>query len=386
MAIEKRGKYYWYSFVWRGERIRESSKQANRATCRDMMAAHRTRLAKGEQGILDRAPVPTFAEFVAQRFEPWIRSEHAAKPNTLNYYLDNLKALATYEPLQDAKLDAINMDMVDDFVAKRRATKRKGGKSFLKISTINRSLEVWRHALNKALDWKVIEKAPPKISNRPGQGARERILTHAEEQAYLAAAKQPLRDTQTLIIDAGLRPEEAHALRWERVHFSPAGRALYGYIHIDHGKSKYAKRNVSLTARSKALLEMRHSAQGQPTEGWVFPAETVSGHTDTDSLKGQHARALKDSGLALTKGSRLEGVVPYTFRHTMLTRLAEAGADGFAIQRIAGHSDISVTQRYVHPTPEKLEAAFTKLQDYNATKERELSEQQERERLTASVQ
>ena len=386
MAIEKRGKYQWYSFTWHGERVRESTKQANRQVARDMMAARRTQLAKGELGIADRPPVPTFAEFVAQRFEPWLRSEHAAKPNTLNYYLDNLKALALYQPLQDAKLDAINMDMVDAFVAMRRATRRKGGKSFLKISTINRSLEVWRHALNKAIEWKLIEKAPPKISNRPGQGSRERILTHAEEQAYLAAAKQPLRDTQTLIIDGGFRPEEIHALRWERVHFSPTGRALYGYIHIDHGKSKYAKRNVSLTARSKGLLEMRHSAQGRPTEGWVFPAETESGHTNTGSLKGQHAAALKASGLALQKGSRLEAIVPYSFRHSMLTRLAEAGADGFVVQRIAGHSSISVTARYVHPTPERIESAFTALEAYNASKEKELREQQERERLTASVQ
>jgi integrase len=386
MAIEKRGKIYWYSFVWRGERVRESTKQGNKEVARDLMAAHRVRLARGEAGIADRAPVPTFAEFVAQRFEPWLRSEHAAKPNTLAYYMDNLKALALYKPLQDAKLDAIDTDMVDDFVAKRRVTKRKGGKSFLKVATINRSLEVWRHALNKALEWGVLQKAPPKISGRPGQGSRERILTHAEAQAYLAAAKQPLRDTQTLILDGGFRPEEVHALRWERVHLSPTGRALYGYIHIDHGKSKYAKRNVSLTARSKALLEMRHSAQGQPSEGWVFPAETESGHTDTGSLKGQHAKALKDSGLALSKGSRLEAIVPYSFRHTMLTRLGEAGADAFAIQRIAGHSSILMSQRYVHPTPEKLETAFTKLQDYNNSKEKELMEQQERERLTASVQ
>jgi integrase len=385
VAIEKRGKYYWYSFVWRGDRVRESTKQSNKDVARTMMAAHRVRLAKGEVGITEKKAVPTFAQFVKQRFEPWLRVEHT-KANTLAYYLDNLKALALYQPLQDAKLDAINMDMVDDFVARRRKTKRKGGKSFLKISTINRELEVWRRALNKAVEWGVLEKVPPKISRRPGQASRERTLTHAEEQAYLAAAKQPLRDVQTLILDGGFRPEEVHALRWERVHFYPTGRALYGFIHIDQGKSKYAKRNVSLTARSKALLEMRHAQQGQPAEGWVFPAETVSGHTDGDSLKGQHAKALKESGLALTKGSRLEGIVPYTFRHSMLTRLAEAGADGFAIQRIAGHSSISVTQRYVHPTPERIEGAFTALEAYNATKEKELREQQERERLTASVQ
>jgi integrase len=50
--------------------------------------------------------------------------------------------------------------------------------------------------------------------------------------------------------------------------------------------------------------------------------------------------------------------VVHSLRHTMLTRLGEAGADAFTIMRIAGHSSVSVSQRYVHPTPEGLERAF----------------------------
>jgi site-specific recombinase XerD len=63
----------------------------------------------------------------------------------------------------------------------------------------------------------------------------------------------------------------------------------------------------------------------------------------------------------------------------MLTRLAESGADAFAIQKIAGHSSILISQRYVHPTPERIEGAFTMLEAYNAVKEGELKEEQERE-------
>ena len=55
----------------------------------------------------------------------------------------------------------------------------------------------------------------------------------------------------------------------------------------------------------------------------------------------------------------------------MLTRLGEAGADAFTIMRIAGHSSVTVSQRYVHPTPEGLERAFERLEDLNATKFRE---------------
>ena len=42
--------------------------------------------------------------------------------------------------------------------------------------------------------------------------------------------------------------------------------------------------------------------------------------------------------------------VMHSLRHTMLTRLGESGVDAFTIMRIAGHSSIVVSQRYIRPT------------------------------------
>jgi hypothetical protein len=36
--------------------------------------------------------------------------------------------------------------------------------------------------------------------------------------------------------------------------------------------------------------------------------------------------------------------------------------DAFTMMRIAGHSSIVVSQRYIHPTPEAVEWAFERLQ------------------------
>jgi hypothetical protein len=49
-----------------------------------------------------------------------------------------------------------------------------------------------------------------------------------------------------------------------------------------------------------------------------------------------------------------------------LTRLGLAGADAFTIMRLAGHSSISVSQKYVHPTPEAMENAVARLDRMNA--------------------
>ena len=60
--------------------------------------------------------------------------------------------------------------------------------------------------------------------------------------------------------------------------------------------------------------------------------------------------------------------VVHSLRHTMLTRLGEAGADAFTIMKIAGHSSVTVSQRYVHPTPEGMERAFERFQDLDQVK------------------
>jgi hypothetical protein len=40
--IYKRGKFYWYKFMWDGRLVRESTKQGNDKVARNMESAHRT--------------------------------------------------------------------------------------------------------------------------------------------------------------------------------------------------------------------------------------------------------------------------------------------------------------------------------------------------------
>jgi integrase len=50
--------------------------------------------------------------------------------------------------------------------------------------------------------------------------------------------------------------------------------------------------------------------------------------------------------------------VIHSLRRTFLTRLGETGAEAFAIMKLAGHSSIAMSQRYVHPIPEAIERAM----------------------------
>jgi len=85
VSIYKRtdGTIYWYKFMWQGRMVRESTKQGNDKVARQMEAAHRTSLAKGEVGIREKKVVPSLKEFCDRRFEPWAKAtfEHTCRNN-----------------------------------------------------------------------------------------------------------------------------------------------------------------------------------------------------------------------------------------------------------------------------------------------------------------
>ena len=46
-------------------------------------------------------------------------------------------------------------------------------------------------------------------------------------------------------------------------------------------------------------------------------------------------------------------------------RLGESGADAFTIMRLMGYSTVTVSQRYVHPSPEAVELAYERMTAMN---------------------
>ena len=198
-----------------------------------------------------------------------------------------------------------------------------------------------------AYQWGKIDK-PVKIALAQGERQRDRVLTEDESSKYLEACPQPWRDCATMILDEGFRPSEVFALRWPHLLFNGDGTGL---LQITEGKSKSARRILPMTTRVYRLLRNRHQSVGRPEDGWIFPSTSKCGHFNGNVAKDQHKKALKDSGV--------EPFPPYVLRHTGLTRLGEkASGDVFVLARIAGHSSISITQRYIHPQADAISRVF----------------------------
>src|SRR3954466_9182025 len=120
MAVYKRGDIWWYKFMWRGEYIRESTKQGNRRVAEQIEAAHKTQLAKGEVGLRERTVVPTLGVFAEQIFIPAIETERRGKPKAVKSYKERVARMKTFSRLWDARLDRITPDDITAYVSARQ--------------------------------------------------------------------------------------------------------------------------------------------------------------------------------------------------------------------------------------------------------------------------
>jgi integrase len=349
MSIFKRGSVYWYHFLHEGQHIQKSTSQGNPRIARQMEAAFRTALVKGELGITERKPIPTLAEFIDSRFRPWAQAtfEKASPKTWTGWYRTQLANIQDYAVLARLKLDAITSEHAADYAAHLQT------KGWLP-SSVNSSLRVLRRVLRLAVEWGVLPAAP-KIKLLRGEHHRERVITPEEESRYLASAGELMADIATVLIDTGMRPEENARLRWESVSWV---NGHCGTLQVTHGKTAAARRMLPLSPRVRVLLESRWNAAQRPLEGWVWASGTVSGHIEPSSIKKQHRRALQLSGV--------RPFVLYTLRHTFLTRLGAAGCDAWTLARIAGHSSIAMSSRYVHPSSDAVMNVFARMETARA--------------------
>ena|SRR5438105_4350229 len=165
-------------------------------------------------------------------------------------------------------------------------------------------------------------------------------------------APQPLRDVAVLCLDTGLRVSEALNLSGENVNLEQ------GHLDVRSGKSRKAARRLPL---SPHVIEMLRSRQGVHSV-LVFPGRPLK------RLNGQlrpfTVEALDKQHNALRRLLKLPTeFVIHSLRHTFGTLLGDCGVPSFLIKKIMGHSTVTVSARYIHPSEEAVERAFEQLQE-----------------------
>jgi integrase len=357
MSVYKRGGVYWYKFVWNGELIQRSARVRNRRAAERIEDAYRTSLAKGEVGIKEKPRAPTLAEF-APRFESAIEICCAEKASTVSFYKAKLRVLVKH--LGSRRLNEIEEAEIDQYT-QMRAKQQSRRKRALSPASVNRELATLRRLLRLAQEWKILDRVP-RIHLLRGEHQREFTFDRQQEALYLSVAEahDDLRDVALILIDTGLRMRECLTLEWSDVHLTPAEGSQHGYLTVRRKKAKNSKaRNVPLTARAVEVLQRRNPA----ASGLVF--HRPDGRPLYQTWLNQQHAAIR----ALLKLPA--DCVLHSFRHTFGTRLGETGADAFTIMKLMGHSSVTVSQRYVHPSPETMESAVSRMEAYNRVRGRD---------------
>jgi integrase len=208
---------------------------------------------------------------------------------------------------------------------------------------------------------------PPRIPRpKVPKGRKERVLSHAEQEAilrYLYEPRKPKEDRRRFEnrIRTGhfmefclltlSRPGEIASMKWNQVEES--------YISIIGTKTRFTSdvhiRRLKITPTMSKILEAR-KGQGE----YVF---TVGGVV-TPKMYEQLKLACEENGIAYGRNDKF-AVSFHTTRHTGITRLLQQGVDLKTIGKLSGHSDARMTMYYSHSNTDLTDAASDLLDPKN---------------------
>lgn len=325
MSVRRRkdGRWQIDVVVWRGDerlRVRKAARAKSRAEALERERAERRKLEAGAApGGAPRLDV--FAkEFLATYVQTTNKhSERESKRVILERHL--VPALGA------KRLDEITARVVEHY----KAAKAADGYS---PKTIRNHLAVLRRMLVLAKRYGMIADVPaiewPKL---PPQ--RFDFLTF-EEAARLVSAAQGARPMIVIALRTGLRQGELLALRWEDVDLA-AGRVVVRQAVYD-GVTDTPKggrtREVPLSDEARTALRELPSR---------FAGGLVFGGT-----KG----AAKWPLWSACRRAGLRRIGWHVLRHTFASHLVMRGVSLRAVQELLGHTDLKMTMRYAHLSPD----------------------------------
>jgi integrase len=313
--------------------------------------------------IKKAAQALTFEEFVKERYSSWIAS-HQKRPQ------ETLRLLALgYPYFGNRKLHEIDAWVIERF---RSARMKK-----VKPISVNHDLTALRAALNRAINWGLLEFHPMRSvkCSKVDSDSKVRYLTQDEDrqlretldsrEAKHRAEREKfnqwrrergyeeypdfenftdhLKPMVMLALNTGMRRGELFNLKWADVNFTGKILTVVG-ITAKSGKT----RHIPLNKEAIAVLQGWHE---QRTESkLVFP-----------NADGERMDNITTSWGNLVKAAQIRDFRFHDLRHDFASKLVMAGVDLNTVRELLGHADIKMTLRYAHLAPEKLAAAVAKL-------------------------
>lgn len=347
----RRGKWH-YRFYVNGEEYTGATDldatERNRTAAMRKEAEARSLVLEGKERLL-KLEVRSFNE-AAKLFLEWADGHYREHPNSALRIRTSFASLLVF--FGRTPMTSITAGHIDDFTSWRRREHE------VRDVTIRHDLHALSVFMQYAQRHNWVRDNPVRESEIPSDAEAVRIhpLTLDEERRYFETALsqftitakgrktthgpfQALHDLGRLMLNQGCRPEEL--LNLAKRHVNLRERTF----RIVSGKSKAAKRTLSMTDESEMIFARRMRTPGP----WVFPGKDES--EAATKLNGPHSYVLRAIGGAF---------VIYDFRHTFATRMATAGMPIPQLAAILGHGDLRSVAKYIHPSEEDTRIAMRK--------------------------
>jgi integrase len=219
--------------------------------------------------------------------------------------------------------------------------------------TIARALTLLQGALQRAVEWRRIASNPVKVVRKPTVRRYRDVRPLAPEiveRLRSAAAKRRRhgpRDATLIAVlaYAGLRPQEALALRWADVRDRTLliDKAADGQGGIKSTKTRHSRTVPLLGPLAQDLAEWR-LRRGRPEDEFLVFPNLQSGVWNDQAWQTWH----RDAWRPACKAAGLNGVRPYDLRHSFVSLLIHEGRSVVDIARQAGHSPTMTLDVYGH--------------------------------------
>ncbi len=310
----------------------------------------RARETRAQREAAARATyVPTLAEFWPV-FVEFIHAERR-KPNTIESYTSagRRKLLPIFGTMR--------LDRVTEIDVQRLKVSMQAAAP----AHVNLALGVLSQVLKLARTHypAVVVPTIKRVRNLVSEHLRVYDQTQAAALVRVLLGRPERLTTLLLALDAGLRAQEVHALRWSDVDL------VRGELLVKHslfrGELTTPKsgrpRRVPLTTRLAGLL----AELGRGSE-WVLPRSTL---TKAGSRLANAPLALDYILASAARTAGVPNLRPHALRHTFATLLLAAGAALPSVSRMLGHANVAVTAAvYCHHLAGQDQAAIARLEAF----------------------
>ena len=333
-GLYKRGHVWWMTYRDAiGPQRFESCKTSNKKDAEHRLVDRRK---EAQEGLLPAAPIkPLSLTDLQQRYLEFVGHQRGVATKYIHF--------AHFTRVWgNLLIHTLTVEVLDQYRGHRRG-------EGVGAATINREMATLKHALSKAVEWRLLRKTAREeltaIKKYQEPDGRLWYLSgEADAERLLHACGDALRPIVVTALHTGMRKGELLGLTWDLVDMT------HGFIRLKqtkNGKARALPFNETLWSLFSGL-RTRHDVP------WVF-----------HDAAGNRWKDIRHPFEEACEGAGLTDFHFHDLRHTFVSWLMMRGVPLATVSNLLGHTSPTMTLRYAHLSPKHLTSAVRVLDPHS---------------------